>query len=241
MKDLYGITNSFALIQETLKPISALSQTMSPFFEAQKELNSMLKASTLGSSIALMQETLKPISTFSKLLDTKFENESLLQSRIIEITNQYNDKLEINEYIDILMNDEIKDINEKNIIDESFEILCEMSPDINILKSSIDSTKYRKIIITIIFILVFNSLNFYTIYNQLSNNDVHYKANRDNVRIRLTPTNKDNSNIITKLNKNTYVEKIGSNNGWINIKFELSDGIEKDGWIYRTMLTKIED
>ncbi len=241
MKDLNSFTNSFALMQETLKPISALSQATSPFFEAQKEINSMLKASTLGNSFTLMQETLKPISTFSKLLDTKFESESLLQSKINEITSQYNDQLEINEYIDLLMNDEVEDINEKNIIDESFEILCKISPDMNILKSSIDSIKYRKIIITIIFIIIFNSLNFYTIYNQLSNNDIHYKANRDNVRIRLTPTNKDNSNIITKLNKNTYVEKIGSSNGWVNIKFELSDGIEQDGWIYRTMLTKIED
>jgi hypothetical protein len=139
------------------------------------------------------------------------------------------------------MNDDIKDINEKNIIDESFQLLCEISPDINILKSSIDSTKYRKFIIAIIFILVFNSFNIYTFYNELLHNDIHYKSNRDNVRVRLTPTNENNTNIITKLSRNTYVEKIGSNKGWVNIRFELSSGIEKDGWIYRTMLTKIED
>ena len=64
--------------------------------------------------------------------------------------------------------------------------------------------------------------------------------NRDNVRVRSLPQKEDTKNVITKLNKNTYIEKIGSDNGWIKVRFELDDGIEKEGWIFRTMLTKID-
>jgi hypothetical protein len=63
---------------------------------------------------------------------------------------------------------------------------------------------------------------------------------RENVRVRLSPTTIDNSNIITKLHKNTYIEKLDSKDGWTKVRFELDDGIEKEGWIYRTMLTKMD-
>jgi len=79
----------------------------------------------------------------------------------------------------------------------------------------------------------------YQLYNDILNSDMHYKVNRENVRVRLSPTTKDNSNVIAKLHKNTYIERLDSKDGWTKVRFELEDGIEKGGWIYRTMLTKM--
>ena len=231
-----NFASSIKNIQDSLNLVGSVTKMISPTLIAQTELNSIFKRSTFANSIKNIQDSLHPINELSQLVNTKFETENIFQSKINEITN-----LEINKYFKTLMTDEVEDINEKNFVDESFQVLCEMNPDLNILKSSIDSTKYRKFIIVIIFIIISNSFNIYNFYNQLLDSDIHYKSNRDNVRVRLTPTKESTSNIITKLSKNTYVEKIGTSNGWINIKFELSDGVETDGWIYRSMLTKIEN
>ncbi len=250
MKNLFNIVNPITEIHKELNLIfessplgiilkllqelrnSLLVLTQNPLIEIYKEINSMYK---------LMAESINSILELSQLLHTKFENETLLQLKIDEIKSKHKDDLTLQELIEELLTNEIKGKKERNIINESFETLCEMSPDINILKSSIESEKYRKFIIAIIIILISNSFPLYNIYDGLLNNDIHYKSNRNNVRVRSTPTKENNSNIITKLHKNTYVEKIGYSDGWVNIKFELEDGIEKEGWIYRTMLTKIED
>jgi len=218
---------------ESMRSVANIARTMaSPMMETQKMVNAHLKASGMLETVSSMKDTFKTFESLGYMVDTKFENESLLQLKINEIND---------ESINLLLNEQIEDQKEKDIIDESFDILCEISSEFNILKSSITSTKYKRAVLVIFLFFVMNSFNIYSFYNQLSNNDIHYQSNCNNLRIRSTPTSEDNTNIITKINKNVYVEKIGSKDKWVNVRFEYSDGVEKEGWIYRTKLTKIED
>ena len=68
----------------------------------------------------------------------------------------------------------------------------------------------------------------------------NYKINRNKVRVRTEPSTQNPESIITKLNKNVFVEKIDSHKNWLKIEFEDKNGDEIEGWVRRDMLTKIE-
>jgi len=129
---------------------------------------------------------------------------------------------------------------EKNIIKEILQVITDLSPDIGILIKSFELQNYKKVTIFIIIWFLYNILPMYQLHNDILNSDTHYKVNRDNVRVRLSPNIENNKNVITKLSKNTYIEKLDSKDGWTKVRFEFSDGIEKEGWVYRTMLTKMD-
>ena len=230
------IIATMASIQESLKP------TLASVSAYQQMIDTSFQTTGIAATMASIQESLKSFEFLSPIINLSFDNESILESKIEEIRNQFEDNLNLNEYMDVLLSNNIAESSEeKKSIDEVFQLLSEISPDFKILKNSIISTKYKRFFIVIMWLVILNFFNIYSFINQLSNNDVHYKSNCNNLRVRSTPTTETDNNIITKLNKNVYVEKIGSENKWVQVRFELSDGIEKEGWIYRTKLTKIED
>lgn len=128
--------------------------------------------------------------------------------------------------------------SEKIIIKDFLEISAVVFPEINVITKYYENKNYKKSAIALIRFMIIYLFISYQLYTEFIDKDKYYTANRDNVRVRLSPEKNNNTNIITKLSKNTYLEKIDSENGWIKVRFELDDGIEKEGWIFRTMLTR---
>ncbi len=197
----------------------------------------------------VMENLRKQQKDFIKITSTFFNSEA-----IQKLAQQQNELYKINSslfnkeaILEIINSQEIEKIqnsiifeNEKSVYDDIVQILSEMSPDINIFLKSLKAKNYKKLILAIILHFLLYSFYYYQLHNELFNSDKYYKINRNNVRVRLTPSIENSKNIITKLNKNTFIEKTDSKNGWIKVRFELEDGIEKEGWIFRTMLTKMD-
>ena len=140
--------------------------------------------------------------------------------------------------LDITIADDEKE--EEDLINETLQVIAEVNPEMKSFINILQLKHYKKATIFVLVWFICNIIPMYHMYNEIFNSDIHYKVNRENVRVRLSPTTIDNSNIITKLHKNTYIEKLDSQDGWTKVRFELDDGIEKEGWIYRTMLTKMD-
>ncbi|UYF42700.1 SH3 domain-containing protein [Aliarcobacter cryaerophilus] len=140
----------------------------------------------------------------------------------------------VEEQIDLLTK------KDKKILEEIFDSIKHQLPDINYLSEKLSKKKYIAILIYILFSIP----SILTIYGEYFKKDgisnSYYKINRNNVRIRTEPSTDINSNIIIKLNKNVFVEKIDSYKNWFKVEFEDDNGEEKQGWIRRDMLTKIE-
>lgn len=212
-----------------------------------KAMESITKASSMfdTSAFSALQEQQNSIAA---MVSGIFDNPVLTA-----LKEQENDFLKRTSLFDtdtiqkILDDIEISKINEtaitqeeKSLIDEALQVISEISPEIGTFIQSLELQNYKKATIFMMIWFIYNILPIYQLYNDVFNSDTHYKVNRDNVRVRLLPNKEDNTNIITKLNKNTYIEKLDSENGWAKVRFEFDDGIEKEGWIYRTMITKMD-
>jgi len=183
--------------------------------------------------MASMQVSLNPLS---QLLNTRFENENLLELQINKIKNLYSNDLNI----DLSLDEDLNENENESFYEVFFNDLCIKYPDIEILKSSISTKRYKRLVSKLIWIFISCLPFIYSYYVEL-NTDIHYKTNSKPF-VRSSPTTENKSNIIKELGKNVYVKKIGTNDkGWVNVRFELKDGVQEEGWIYRTKLTKIDD
>jgi predicted transcriptional regulator len=239
-------TQSFSALQEQQNRIAKMTSGIfnSPVLKA---MESITKASSLFDSVKFnaLQEQHNSISA---MVSGIFDNPALQalreeQNNFLNTTSLFHtiDIQKILDNMDISEIDETVITEEENsLINETLQVISDISPEIGTFIKSLELKKYKKATIFMMIWLIYNVLPIYQLYNNISNNDSHYKTNRDNVRVRLSPNKEDNTNVITKLNKNTYIEKLNSENGWAKIRFELDDGIEKEGWIYRTMLTKMD-
>jgi len=221
---LDSILKAEELFKEQQKSMSSVDITTlslsEQYFKEQEELLSSRMAISAFDSIKDMEKLFKPQQPLHSI------------SEIDKILSNFNfiEKEEITE-------------DEENIIENTFKDLSIVFPEIGVLINNLKLKKYKKTAIVIIILSLYHIFTFYSLYNDIfnNNNDRHYKTNRKSVIVRLNPTKEKNTNIITKLTKNTYIEKISStDNGWIKVRFELEEGIEKEGYIYRTLITKMD-
>ena len=141
------------------------------------------------------------------------------------------DKIDISE---IIVEDFTKE--EKEELDNLIDLFSKTFTENEFFKK-LSNMGYKNKIIYFIFFILIPNIHFY--YNLIQNKST-YVVNRDNVRIRETPTTETNKNIIKKLTRNEYVIKIDNKDGWVKVKYNLEDGKEIEGWIYKTMLSKID-
>lgn len=163
------------------------------------------------------------ISSFSewqKITEANFDNLSAIDDETIRFIEEQ----------EIVLNDE-----ESRILKDMTETLIELFPPLKLFFESIKEKKYHNTVIIFMVMLFFVCLTILPLFNT---NDF-YKINRDNVRIRETPS-KEDKNVIYKLNKNISVIKVDSQNGWVKVRFEMEEGVEKEGWVYGNMLSEIE-
>lgn len=211
-----------------------LSAMKSPFNSigfSNKSLNAIAKINivSVGQSFSSVKYGLKSITKIENIFTNEYINTDGFKVKIDEVIKENNINFNI---------DEIDESERVSIVNEFVKAISETQPNIKALIGSISDKKYHKSI----FILIINLLIYYNVFLNIYNNfmpkDNHYIINKNNVRIRSTPNNDNNKNIITKLNKNIYVEKLDLQNGWVKVLFELDEGKQQEGWVYRTLLTK---
>ncbi len=223
---------------ETINSASKQIEKTSKLFETYNALqnSNIFKASDLVSksleSIILNQNSFlnthdfSQLSNLAKAIESNFSNFSIDDATIVEIEAQ-----------DIIINED-----NKKIINQTIECIYEASPEFKRLIESFKENNYYKVVVIVIFLILLKLAGVYVDYylTQLLSSNDFYKINRNNVRIRETPDIKNDKNIMCKLNKNISVIKIDSENGWVKVRFEQGEGVEKEGWVYSNMLSKVE-
>ncbi|WP_225351776.1 SH3 domain-containing protein, partial [Arcobacter porcinus] len=178
----------------------------------------------------------------SKIFDNSmfkaFQENQQIFKNFIDINNITKSSLGMDSYLAYIDKLDINNISEKIVEDFTKEEKEQLDNFINSFPEKISIIEYIKKILFILYILIGLIPDIYFVYALIQNKPI-YAVNRDNVRIRETPTTETNKNIIKKLNRNEYVIKIDNKNGWIKVKYNSEDGKELEGWIYQTMLSKI--
>lgn len=195
-----------------------------------------------------IQKVLAPLQGLDSAIG-KLTRNSVIQNHFehLQKVNIFNNNIFENiDFYDLLKNLEVIELddenlteNEKEQINQSLEALSKIFPDIGITIESIKNKNYLPALFMII-LFIYNMTPNIKFYSDLFLSKTTYTVNRENVRIRTTPTTKTKDNIIKKLHKNEYVEEIENKNGWVKVTYPLEDGKEIEGWVYRTMLTKID-
>jgi hypothetical protein len=218
---------------ETISSVSAQIGKTSKLFETYNALqnSNIFKVSDLITksleNIALNQNSFLNTYDFSqwsnlaKAIESNFSNFSIDYETIKEIEEQ-----------EIVLNDE-----ENQVFKDIIETLLELFPPLKLFFESLEAKKYHNAILISV-IVCFDA--YITLSPFFQSNDFSYKINRDNVRIRETPSNENDKNIIYKLGNNISVVKVDSKNGWVKVRFELEDGVQKEGWVYGNMVSKVE-
>lgn len=186
------------------------------------------------------------IDEINKILQPVFKNQKVFDSIFFEIEHSFQQNLQEffskidKEVIEAIENSEIKFTNDDlRIIDKQAEFIYGLMPDSKELIESYRAKNNFKFF-GIIIRCLFNFLLLCFTFSSYQYDANAYKINRDNVRIRETPDVKNDKNIMCKLNKNISVIKIDSENGWVKVRFEQSEGVEKEGWVYNNMLSKVK-
>jgi hypothetical protein len=229
--ELTGLGRTLQTIGKMNSSFSEAMKPMRPLFTIGNELSKVTSGLSSFSKV-----TLQPMAELGSILDTKFHNDEAFQKKLDEFIKNNNEDIEFHELLDELLQED----EETKIVDEAFDVLCEMSPDANILQSSIHSTQCKRAIIILFIIFIFNIPDIYTFYKTVLQTHIHYKVNKNNVRVRTSPDKSQNDNILLKLNKDTYVEKVDEDGAWVKIEFESDNGLQKEGWVYRTLISKID-
>lgn len=242
-------SHTLGIIQNSIGSVMAAQQhALKPFFETHQvfhtqmssQLHNVLKSMNLWSENNFLA-TMNAIPKIDPTIFNIFQNDSF-KSVFEQIKEFQIDELAKEEQHYLLQADIEKSLGEsdKKLLVDFLDVLQENMTGLKPIIDSFKAKNYQKTVIaSIVFILVYIPM-ILTVLAYFSEN-VNYKVNRDNVRVRTTPSTQDKDNVITTLNRNVCIEKIDSDDkGWIKIRFELSDGRLEEGWIYKTMLSKIE-
>lgn len=227
-----------------LNPLKKLQDEMkymfNPFKRIQDEMNSNFNSI---SQLNFLEKSINPMKSAIEALklanNSTFRidelNELLKSLNLSSITIEETIQSELEEQIDSLTKED------KKILDEVFDSLKQIFPDMNYLSENLSKGKHIAIIMYILFVAIPTIYSIYEQYFKQNAINSYYKINRNNVNVRTEPSIDSNSIVIMKLNKNIFVEKIDSYENWLKIEFENDNGEEKYGWVRQDMLTKIEN
>lgn len=227
-----------------LNPLKKLQEEMeyslNPLKKMQDEMDLVLNPfKNLQSSLVPMKKVLGTLNLFNSQTSTFQINEEIQKILKGLDVSSFN----IDESVEKELEEQINSLEteDKKTLNEIFEALKNMFPEIEFISQAFQKKQYVRILTYFfIFILPFIQ-NYYKEYKQNILSNSYYKINRDKVRVRSEPSKDDPKTIIVKLNKNVFVEKIGSYKNWIKIEFENDNGEEIEGWVRNDMVTKIEN
>ena len=225
------------------------NSAFSEMLESSRLLSEQMKIVTSPlSELSTMGASLLGNSTLSEIVaNSKFISEQIagVSSPLSELGISSLLENLSSEQIDILtLSNEVELLEEKDetILNEIFQSLIIYFPEINQIKNVLSKKEYIKLTIILIFVTISLLNSVKGIYNNFHlniNND--YLINRNKVRIRTEPSTKSPVTIISKLNKNHYVERIDSYKNWVKVEFESEEGDLNEGWVRRDMLMKLEN
>lgn len=219
--------------------------------ENQKKIIELYKP-ILNNDLKIVADTLMNQKIFDSTVFKVFqENQQIFEEFIkinkfniptFEIEKYFNniDEIDYDCISEIITKDLTKEEKDEvnNLIDLSFKNLTDNEFFKNLPYKN--SVKKGIFIICIIYFILSDFIPTVNFYYELIQNKAIYFVNRDNVKIRETPTSETDKNIMKELNRNEYVIKIDSKGNWVKVKYNLEDGKEIEGWIYNTKLSKID-
>ncbi|WP_375723607.1 SH3 domain-containing protein [Arcobacter sp. KX21116] len=267
-KQIETITRPMRLITSSFKPIHSISLPtlglsvpiyVNPFEELHKQmrynLNPLLKiqkemAYTLSPLIKLQNEMKLIINPLRNLESTIAPMRSILNSLELSNLHELNKALQaldtssfvIETSVEQEIEEQIESLpeEERKSLEEIFLALKDIFPEIGFISEAFSQKQYVRILT---YFIIWMLPIIYTQYKEQQKmiSDSYYKINRNKVRVRTEPSTQNPESIITKLNKNVFVEKIDSHKNWLKVEFENNIGEEIEGWVRRDMLTKIEE
>lgn len=176
--------NPFKRLQEEMDSISnPLKMTLDKInLDAINQFNLLEKS--------INPSTIEVLNSLNNLGMSKLDqlNEILKSLNISSVTVQETIHNELDEQLNSLTKED------KKILDEIFDSIKHIFPDINYLSESLSKGKYIAIIMYIFFIAIPTIYSFYENYFKHS----FYKINRNNVRVRTEPSTNSDSMIIIK-------------------------------------------
>ncbi|MDX4028376.1 SH3 domain-containing protein [Aliarcobacter skirrowii] len=232
-------------VQEVAKLFS--NSNFKLFQENEKKIIELYKP-ILNNDLKIVADTLMNQKIFDSTVFKIFQENQQIFEEFIKI-NKFNiPTFEIEKYfnnIDEIDYDCISEIITKDLTKEEKD---EVNNLIDLSFKNLTNDKFfeklsiieKKKIINYLFTLIFVVIPSIIFYYELIQNKAIYFVNRDNVKIRETPTSETDKNIMKELNRNEYVIKIDSKGNWVKVKYNLEDGKEIEGWIYNTKLSKID-
>lgn len=252
LQNFVGITqmqsHTLGIFQNSIGSVMATQLHMlKPFFDTQQALHKQMSSELQNvlSLNGLLREnnflaTMGTIPKIDSTIFSIFQNDSF-KSVFEHIKNVHIDELlrEENNLYQTNIEERLEE-SDKKLLSDFLDLLQENMPGLKPIIDSFRAKNYPKTVIATIFFIIVYIPTLLTLLAYFSEN-TNYRVNRENVRVRTTPSTVEKDNIITILHRNIYVEKIDfDESGWIKIRFEMSDGKIEEGWIYRTMLSKIE-
>ncbi|NUW29569.1 SH3 domain-containing protein [Aliarcobacter butzleri] len=253
------LSSSFSLFEEfqkkmeyDLNPLKQLQDEMINMFNPFKEIQDHMNDNYFNfiSQLNFLEKSINPMKNVIEAFNSI--NSSIHISKIQELNKLLksldSSSISVDETIQNELEKQIDSLKreDKKILDEVIDSLKYIFPNINYLSEKLSKREYIPIIIYIIIYIIWVVIpEIYSKYEEYFKqniiSDSYYKINRNKVRVRTEPSTDNNSIIIIKLNKNVFVEKVDSHKNWLKIEFEDDNGEEKQGWVRRDMLTKIEN
>lgn len=232
-------------MEYALNPLKKLQEEMeyslNPLKKMQDEMDLVLNPfKNLQSSLMPMKKVLGTLNLFNSQTSIFQINEELQKILKGLDVSSFN----IDESVEKELEEQINSLEtkDKEILNEIFEAIKDKFHEIEFISKAFHKKQYVRILTYfLIWILPVVVSNIYQEYKQNILSNSYYKINRDKVRVRSEPSTDDPKTIIVKLNKNVFVEKIGSYKNWIKIEFENDNGEEIEGWVKNDMVTKIEN
>lgn len=228
-----------------MSPIIELSKlqhdALKPLFEAQRILQAqtnkhIMNSMSFLSKNSILVDAIKEIPKIDPSIFKFLQNDSL--KSVFEKINNLPPNIEIEkdeELFQLHVENSLEE-SDKKLLSDFLDVAVENIPGLKSIRDSLEAKNYTKFVMAILFLLIIYRSDILAFLYENTN----YRINRDNVSVRTLPSS-NNENVIATLKHNIYVEKIDSNdNGWIKIRFEMEDEKIEEGWIYKTMLSKIE-
>lgn len=232
-------------IQRTHDKIAKMTQPVQDMQKVFETINVNLVNSSIFKTIPQMQNQFKTIfdsPSFKNIHNTLEQNQVIFQNIFTQFDfDALYKKLEEDEKNQIYVEQYEQQITEEELKEFNKIILTlgKIFPEFKTFIESIENKEYKSGIVAVVIFIIFRILPLLMVYNNYFENDA-YMVNRENVRLRTSPISTSNDNIVKKLHRNEYVVKIDEENGWIKVNYDLEDGQQIEGWIYRTLLSKVE-
>ncbi len=198
-----------------------------------KEMMRSVNSTTSVHNIA-MTEAMKSVTAMMESAGIK-DSIELVKKVVIPINEPATLKIQVNQpnvYTNL-------DEEHESGLDYVINTIVASYPWLTVVRDGLRAKKFSEVVIAIVIIFLLDSMRTYLINLAFVDND-KYQINRNYAPVKTSPES-GMKNIINRLDKDTFVEKIDEEGVYIKIKYINKDGESKEVWIDRIYITEWTD